>query len=169
MMMEKRTLGRDLAVSAIGLGCMEMSQSYGPNPGDRQETIELIRAAAERGLPHRHHRPEHRVHAPGHPRHHPPLLRGEPQGEPGTGRSARRHHPAQRSAPARIALAWLLARKPWIVPIPGTRRLERLEENIGAAQVDLTADDLAEIETAAAQIQVRGARYPEHLERMTGL
>jgi aryl-alcohol dehydrogenase-like predicted oxidoreductase len=73
------------------------------------------------------------------------------------------------AAPARIALAWLLARKPWIVPIPGTRRLERLEENIGAAQVDLTADDLAEIETAAAQIQVRGARYPEHLERMTGL
>jgi aryl-alcohol dehydrogenase-like predicted oxidoreductase len=73
------------------------------------------------------------------------------------------------ATPARIALAWLLARKPWIVPIPGTRRLERLEENIGAAQVDLTAGDLAEIETAAAQIQVRGARYPEHLERMTGL
>ena len=73
------------------------------------------------------------------------------------------------ATPARIALAWLLARKPWIVPIPGTRRLERLEENIGAAQVDLTAGDLAEIETAAARIQVRGARYPEHLERMTGL
>jgi aryl-alcohol dehydrogenase-like predicted oxidoreductase len=68
-----------------------------------------------------------------------------------------------------IALAWLLARTPWIVPIPGTRRPERLAENIAAADVELTADDLDEIETAAAQITVRGARYPEHLERMTNL
>jgi aryl-alcohol dehydrogenase-like predicted oxidoreductase len=68
---------------------------------------------------------------------------------------------------AQIALAWLLAQRPWIVPIPGTRRLERLEENLGAADVELTAADLAEIETAAAQIDVRGARYPEHLERLT--
>ncbi|MCY1136529.1 aldo/keto reductase [Actinoplanes sp. Pm04-4] len=68
---------------------------------------------------------------------------------------------------AQIALAWLLAQRPWIVPIPGTRRLERLEENMGAADVELTAGDLAEIETAAAQIDVRGARYPEHLERLT--
>ncbi len=59
--------------------------------------------------------------------------------------------------------------KPWIVPIPGTRRLERLDENIGAADVELTPDDLAEIESAAARVEVRGARYPEHLERMTGL
>ena len=73
------------------------------------------------------------------------------------------------ATPAQIALAWLLARKPWIVPIPGTRRVERLDENIGAAHVALTAGDLTEIETAAAQIQVHGARYPEHLERMTGL
>jgi aryl-alcohol dehydrogenase-like predicted oxidoreductase len=73
------------------------------------------------------------------------------------------------ATPARIALAWLLARKPWIVPIPGTRRLERLEENIGAVRVELTAADLGEIEAAAAQIEVHGARYPEHLERMTGL
>ena len=68
---------------------------------------------------------------------------------------------------AQIALAWLLA-QPWIVPIPGTRRLERLEENIGAADVELTADDLREIEDAASQITVQGARYPEHLERLTG-
>jgi aryl-alcohol dehydrogenase-like predicted oxidoreductase len=68
---------------------------------------------------------------------------------------------------AQVALAWLLAQKPWIVPIPGTRRLERLEENIGAADVDLTADDLHELDTAAAQIEVQGARYPEHMERMT--
>jgi len=75
----------------------------------------------------------------------------------------------KRATPAQIALAWLLARKPWIVPIPGTRKLERLEENIGAAAVDLTADDLREIDGAASKITVQGDRYPEHLERMTGL
>jgi aryl-alcohol dehydrogenase-like predicted oxidoreductase len=71
------------------------------------------------------------------------------------------------ATPGQVALAWLLAQKPWIVPIPGTRRLERLEENIGAADVELTPDDLREIEHAASQITVQGARYPEHLERMT--
>jgi aryl-alcohol dehydrogenase-like predicted oxidoreductase len=77
---------------------------------------------------------------------------------------------AQKQAtPAQIALAWLLAQKPWIVPIPGTRKLGRLDENIGAAAVELTADDLREIERAASQITVQGARYPEALERMTGL
>jgi aryl-alcohol dehydrogenase-like predicted oxidoreductase len=70
---------------------------------------------------------------------------------------------------AQIALAWLLAQQPWIVPIPGTRRLGRLEENLGAARVELTPDDLAEIQTAASAIEVQGARYPEHLERMTNL
>ena len=70
---------------------------------------------------------------------------------------------------AQIALAWLLAQKPWIVPIPGTTKLHRLEENLGAAAVDLTADDLDEIEAAASKIPVQGARYPEHLEQMTGL
>jgi aryl-alcohol dehydrogenase-like predicted oxidoreductase len=73
------------------------------------------------------------------------------------------------ATPAQIALAWLLAQQPWIVPIPGTRRRERLDENIGADNIQLTTDDLAKIEQAAAQIEVRGARYPEHLERMTGL
>jgi len=72
------------------------------------------------------------------------------------------------ATPAQIALAWLLAQKPWIVPIPGTRRLERLDENIGAEAVELTPDDLSEIENAASEITVQGARYPEHLERMTG-
>lgn len=70
--------------------------------------------------------------------------------------------------PAQIALGWLLARRPWIVPIPGTRRRERLVENLGAAGVELTAGDMAEIEAAAARVSVRGARYPEHLERLTG-
>src|SRR5207237_4431872 len=71
------------------------------------------------------------------------------------------------ATPAQIALAWLLAQKPWVVPIPGTRRLERLDENIGAVAVELTPDDLREIERAASQITVQGARYPEHLERQT--
>ena len=69
---------------------------------------------------------------------------------------------------AQIALAWLLAQKPWIVPIPGTTKLHRLEENIGAASLTLTADDLREIETATAKIAVQGDRYPENLERLTG-
>ena len=74
----------------------------------------------------------------------------------------------KRATPAQIALAWLLAQKPWIVPIPGTTKLGRLKENIGAVSVELTPDDLREIETAASQIAVQGARYPEHLEKMTG-
>jgi aryl-alcohol dehydrogenase-like predicted oxidoreductase len=69
---------------------------------------------------------------------------------------------------AQVALAWLLAQKPWIVPIPGTTKLHRLDENLGALQVQLSADDLRDIEAAAAKIDVRGTRYPESLERMTG-
>ncbi len=74
----------------------------------------------------------------------------------------------KQATPAQIALAWLLAQKPWIVPIPGTTKLERLEENLGAAAVELTTDDLREIESAASNITVQGARYPEELERRTG-
>jgi aryl-alcohol dehydrogenase-like predicted oxidoreductase len=74
----------------------------------------------------------------------------------------------KKATPAQIALAWLLAQKPWIVPIPGTRRLERLEENIGAVAVELTPDDLREIDSAASKITVEGARYPENLEKLTG-
>ncbi len=72
------------------------------------------------------------------------------------------------ATPAQIALTWLLAQKPWIVPIPGTTKPHRLEENMSAADVELTADDLREIDDAASQITVEGARYPEHLEQMTG-
>jgi aryl-alcohol dehydrogenase-like predicted oxidoreductase len=75
----------------------------------------------------------------------------------------------KKATPAQIALAWLIAQKPWIVPIPGTTKLERLKENIGAASLELTPDDLNEIESAASKITVQGDRYPEHLERMTGL
>ncbi len=75
----------------------------------------------------------------------------------------------KKATPAQIALAWLLAQKPWIVPIPGTTKLNRLEENIGAAAVELTPDDLRGIESAAAKITVQGARYPEHIERMSNI
>jgi aryl-alcohol dehydrogenase-like predicted oxidoreductase len=70
------------------------------------------------------------------------------------------------ATPAQVALAWLLAKAPWIVPIPGTRRLERLDENIGAAGLALTPDDVAELDEASAAIQVQGERYPEHMQRM---
>jgi aryl-alcohol dehydrogenase-like predicted oxidoreductase len=74
----------------------------------------------------------------------------------------------KRATPAQIAIAWLLAQKPWIVPIPGTTKLHRLEENVGAAAVDLTPDDLREIDSAVSGITVQGARYPEHLQRLVG-
>jgi aryl-alcohol dehydrogenase-like predicted oxidoreductase len=75
----------------------------------------------------------------------------------------------KKATPAQIALAWLLAQKPWIVPIPGTTKLGRLEENIGAVAVELTSDDLREIDSASSKITVQGDRYPENLEKMTGL
>jgi aryl-alcohol dehydrogenase-like predicted oxidoreductase len=74
----------------------------------------------------------------------------------------------KQATPAQIALAWLLAQKPWIVPIPGTTKRHRLEENLGATAVELSADDLREIDRAASEIKVHGARYPEHLQRMVG-
>ncbi len=74
----------------------------------------------------------------------------------------------KKATPAQIALAWLLAQKPWIVPIPGTTKLERLDENIGAVAIELTLDDLGTIDNAAAQIKVEGARYPDKLEQLTG-
>src|SRR5881628_307935 len=75
----------------------------------------------------------------------------------------------KQATPAQIALAWLLAQKPWIAPIPGTTKLARLEENLGAVAIRLTSDDLREIESAASHITIQGARYPEHLEKRTGL
>jgi aryl-alcohol dehydrogenase-like predicted oxidoreductase len=329
--MQKRTLGRGLEVSAVGLGCMGMSQSYGPNPGDRQEMIALIRAAADRGVtffdtaevygpylneelvgealaPVRDQvviatkfgfrfddqdrqaglvsRPghitaaadgslrrlgvevidlyyQHRVNpdmpiedvagtvaeliTAGKVRHfgmseaaagtirrahavqpvtavqseyslwwrrpedqvlpaleelgigfvpYSPLGKGFLTGtitsdtaftsadiRAAIPRFAKENRKANQAlvdllaaiarrkdaTVAQIALAWLLARKPWIVPIPGTRRVERLDENTGATKIELTPGDLTEIQTAAAAIPVQGARYPEHLERMTNL
>ncbi|HWV25563.1 MAG TPA: aldo/keto reductase [Thermomicrobiales bacterium] len=329
--MQTRTLGRDLTVSAIGLGCMGMSQSYGPPPGNREEMIAFIRTAVERGVtffdtaevygpfhneelvgealePVRDRvviatkfgfafdandrqsglssRPEHIRHAvddslrrlrtdvidlyyqhrvdpdvpieevagtmkdliaAGKVRHFgmseasaqtirrahavqpvtavqseyslwwraretdvipvleelgiglvpfSPLGKGFLTGtvKDASGFTAKdirtsipRFSPENLEAnqslievleeiagqkgatPAQIALAWLLGQKPWIVPIPGTRRLERLDENIGAADLTLTASDLQEITQAAERIPIQGARYPEALERQTGL
>jgi aryl-alcohol dehydrogenase-like predicted oxidoreductase len=74
----------------------------------------------------------------------------------------------KKATPAQIALAWLLAKKPWIVPIPGTTKLHRLEENLGAVNVQLSPDDLRQLEMTAAKISVQGARYPEHLQKLVG-
>ena len=74
----------------------------------------------------------------------------------------------KQATPAQIAIAWLLARKPWIVPIPGTTKLHRLEENVGAAAVNLTPDDIGNIDRAVSGITVQGARYPEHLQQLVG-
>jgi aryl-alcohol dehydrogenase-like predicted oxidoreductase len=74
----------------------------------------------------------------------------------------------KKATPAQIALAWLLAQKPWIVPIPGTTKVSRLEENLGAVNIKLSTDDLREIDSAASKIKVEGARYPEHLQKMVG-
>jgi len=87
----------------------------------------------------------------------------------GQGKTAKaRIAAAKRATPPQIALAWLLAQKAWIVPIPGTTKLHRLEENIGAANVELTTAELREIEDASARITVHGARYPEHLPQRVG-
>ena len=74
----------------------------------------------------------------------------------------------KKATPAQIALAWLLAQKPWIVPIPGTTKLQRLEENIGAVNIELSPDDLRELDIAASKIAVQGARYPEELQKLVG-
>ena len=97
----------------------------------------------------------------------PRFDRRGPRGEPGGRRSARAGSPHARAPrPAQVALAWLLAQHPWIVPIPGTRKLHRLEENLGAVDLELTADDLAEIDDAAAGIELVGARYPDAMQRL---
>ena len=143
--MQKRQLGSGgLEVSAIGLGCMRMSFGYGP-AADRQEMISLIRGAVVRGVTF-----FDTAEAYG------PFTNEELVGE------------ALASMREQVVIAWLLAQEPWIVPIPGTTKLHRLEENIGAAAVELTSDDLREIESAVSNAAVQGDRYPERLEQLTG-
>ena len=111
--------------------------------------IGFVPSARWGGLPDRQDRRVDQVRRFRFPQDRSALLGGEAQGEPGLGRSARRIADAKDATPAQIALAWLLARKPWIVPIPGTTKLHRLEENLGAAAIDLASDELREITEAA--------------------
>jgi len=209
--MQKRKLGNsDLEVSAIGLGCMGMSFSYGP-PKDKKEMTSVFSAAVERGItffdtaevygPFLNEELLGEALAPFHnqvaiatkfgfdlnPDLDPRGMKGLPglnsrpehikQAVEGSLKRLRvdvidllYQHRVDPNVPiAQIALAWLLAQRPWIVPIPGTTKLHRLEENIGAVSLELTPDDLRDIDTAASKITVQGARYPEKLEKMTGL
>src|SRR5436309_2504091 len=210
--MQKRKLGKsNLEVSALGLGCMGMSFSYGPPP-DKQEMITLIRAAVERGVtffdtaevygPFTNEDLVGEALAPFRGRVAVATKFGFAPSASGEARWSRldsrpehvrevaeaslkrlrtdaidlfyqhrvdllgRVAARKKATPAQIAIAWLLARKPWIVPIPGTTKIHRLEENLGAVAVGLTPGDVREIESAASKIEVRGARYPEHLERL---
>lgn len=151
--MQMRKLGNsNLEVSAIGLGCMGMSFSYGP-PKDTQEMIALLRAAVDNS--------DFRSTLP---RFTSLALKANQALINLLGSIAQQ----EQATPAQIAIAWLLAQKPWIVPIPGTTKLNCLDENIGAVLVELTPDDLRDIDDAASKITVQGARYPEKLEQMTG-
>src|SRR5437763_1798992 len=206
--MQTRKLGKsNLEVSALGLGCMGMSFSYGP-PKDKQEMITLRRAhkiqpvaALQNEYSLWHRTPEKEViptcqelgiglvpYSPlgkgfltgamnentkldttdfrsTLPRFTPEAMKTNQALVDLLGTIGQR----KKATPAQIALAWLLAQKPWIVPIPGTTKLHRLEENIGAVAIELTSDDLREIDSAASKLEVQGARYPEELERRTGL
>jgi aryl-alcohol dehydrogenase-like predicted oxidoreductase len=166
--MNKRTLGRsNLEVSEIGLGCMGLSYGYGPAT-DTHEAIRLIRIAVERGVTlfdtaeaYGPFRNEELLSEALVPRFSSEARKANQALVDQLTRIAT----AKGVTPAQIALAWLLAQRPWIVPIPGTTRLHRLEENLASAEVELTPDDLGEIEQALGRIEVHGARYPEHLQR----
>jgi aryl-alcohol dehydrogenase-like predicted oxidoreductase len=191
--MKKRVLGMDgLEVSALGLGCMGMTSAYGPAPG-KQDMIRLIHAAVERGVtlfdtaeaygPWSNERLLGEALAP---------FRGkvviatkfgfdiDPKtGQRRSGLNSRPDHVREvaeaslkRLGAEAIDLfyqhrAWVLARKPWIVPIPGTTKVGRLEENLGAANVELSGQDLNEIESGFSRIHVTGARLPEQVLVMT--
>jgi aryl-alcohol dehydrogenase-like predicted oxidoreductase len=145
--MKTRTLGEScLGVSALGLGCMGMSWSYHPIP-DRKGMLALLRQAAERGVPRFsvENRKANQVLVD--------LLRDLANRKEAT--------------PGQVALAWLLAQGPWIVPVPGTTKQQRLEENIGAARLELTPIELRAVESAASKITIQGDRNPEQLERLS--
>ena len=95
-----------------------------------------------------------------------PARTGSPEGQPGAGHTPRQNRGTEERDARSIALAWLLAQKPWIVPIPGTTKLHRLKENVAAVTIELTADDLRDIETAAANITVQGERYSEAAQKL---
>lgn len=173
--MQKRTLGTSLEVSAIGLGCMGMSSSYG-KPADKPEMISLIRTAVERGLTFfdtagkgfltgkidettQFESSDFRNTVP---RFDPEARKANQAFVELLTRIADR----KGATPAQIALTWILARIPSAVPIPGTTKLHRLEENMAAADVELSAEDLQELETASSEITAEGDRYAEANQRM---
>jgi aryl-alcohol dehydrogenase-like predicted oxidoreductase len=186
--MKKRRLGtNNLEVSAIGLGCMSMTGAYG-SVVDKQDMISLLRTAVERGVtffdtaqvygPFANEELVGEALAPFRDQVVIATKFGFKFDETGdaprsVGLDSRPEYIKQgvaerkQTTTAQIALAWLLAQKPWIVPIPGTTKLARVEENIAAAEIDLSADELNEIDAAAAKISIQGDRYPEELERMT--
>ena len=120
------------------------------------------------GVPHRRDRPGRDLRERGHPRRHPAVRARRGRANQALIELLRDVAGRKGATPAQVALAWLLAQRPWIVPIPGTRTLDRLDENLAAADLELAADDVREIGEAASRIGVLGARYPEHLEALTG-
>ncbi len=191
--MQKRKLGRNgLDVSAIGLGCMGLSHAYG-RPVDEQAGIALIRVAVDRGVtffdtavaygPFVNEELVGEALAPVRgqvviatkfdssdfratvPRFAPDALKANMALVDLLRDVAKR----KGATPAQIALAWLLGQKPWVVPIPGTTKLARLDENLGAVGVELTPGDLQDIATAASRIPLKGDRLPEAALKMTGL
>jgi aryl-alcohol dehydrogenase-like predicted oxidoreductase len=190
--MRKRTLGKTgLEVSALGFGCMGISQSYG-RPSSRDDGIAIIRAAVDRGVtffdtaevcgPYTNEDLVGEAHEPVRDqvviatKFEPTDFRNVVPRFTEENRKAnvafvgwlKTFAARKQATPAQIALAWLLAQKPWIVPIPGTTKRHRLEENLGAGNIQLTAEDLGEIDRAASQIEVHGARYPEAMLKMVG-
>ncbi|MFG2437196.1 aldo/keto reductase [Streptomyces sp. NPDC048508] len=137
--MHSRTLGQGLTVSAIGLGAMGMSQSYGPNPGSRNDMIAVLRSAVDEGVTF--------------------LAANQ-----ALVARVRQLAEAKGAASGQIALAWLLAQQPRIVPIPGTRRVARIQENNASTALPLSADEIADLDGLAAKIGVSGDRYnAEHM------
>ena len=123
---------------------------------------------ARQGLPHRHRERIHRVRRRRRPHDHSAIHGGEPGRQRGAGRAGRRHRRGQGGDAGQVALAWLLARHPWIVPIPGTRRLARVSENAAATELPLSADEVADLDELAQRVGVRGERYGEHHLSMVG-
>jgi len=155
--MKTRKLGNsNLEVSALGFGCMGLNFGYA-NQVSKQEGIALIRQAVERGVAFFD---TAEVYGP--------FTNEAKEQNQALVELLKRIAAEKNAAPAQIALAWLLAQKPWIVPIPGATKLPRLEENLGAAEIELTPGDLAEIERAAADIRIEGERYPAQLMATVG-
>lgn len=185
--MKTHTLGNGLEVSALGLGCMSMTSAYGP-AADKPSMIKLIRSAHEQGITlfdtaeaYGPFANEELLGKALQPIREQVVIASKfgfdidlVTGARAGGTNSRPEHiravaERKQATPAQVALTWLLAQKPWIVPIPGTTKQHRLEENLGAVELELTGEDLRVINEQMAQIQVHGERLPESALKMTGL